>query len=166
MRGSDPDAAVYYLARMLDAGEEPLFIARRMVIYADPHAVQIAISCMQSYDFVGMPEGWIPLAQCATYLASAPKSNASYMSYKRALADVHERGALPTPKHLRNAPTKLMKELGYGDNYKYAHDYEGNFVENEAYLPDKLQGKKYYEPTSNGYEKIISERLKIWRNSK
>lgn len=173
MRGSDPDAAVYYLARMLDAGEDPLFIARRMVIFAsedvsnaDPHAVQIAISCMQSYDFVGMPEGWIPLAQCATYLASAPKSNASYMSYKRALADVHECGALPTPKHLRNAPTKLMKDLGYGDNYKYAHDYEGNFVQDETYLPEKLSGKRYYEPTSNGYEKIISERLKVWRKSK
>ncbi|MFA4974770.1 MAG: replication-associated recombination protein A, partial [bacterium] len=170
MRGSDPDAAVYYLARMLEAGEDPLFVARRMVIFAsedvsnaDPHAVQVAISCMQSFDFVGMPEGWIPLAQCATYLATAPKSNASYMSYKRALADVNELGALPTPKHIRNAPTKMMKEMGYGKDYKYAHDFEGHFVPNEQYLPDKLKGKRYYEPTENGYEKNISERLKGWR---
>lgn len=170
MRGSDPDAAVYYLARMLEAGEDPLFVARRMVIFAsedvsnaDPHAVQVAIACMQSFDFVGMPEGWIPLAQCATYLATAPKSNASYMSYHTALADVNEHGALPTPKHLRNAPTKLMKELGYHKGYKYAHEYEGHFVPGEQYLPDKLRGKKYYEPSDNGYEKIISERLKNWR---
>jgi putative ATPase len=173
MRGSDPDAAVYYLARMLDAGEDPLFVARRMVIFAsedvgnaDPHAVQVAISCMQSYDFVGMPEGWIPLAQCATYLASAPKSNASYASYKRALHDIHEQGTLPTPKHIRNAPTKLMKELDYGKDYKYAHDFEGHFVPDEVYLPDRLKGKRYYRPTENGYEKIISERLKNWRSKK
>jgi len=171
MRGSDPDAAVYYLARMLDAGEDPLFVARRMVIFAsedvgnaDPHAVQVAISCMQSYDFVGMPEGWIPLAQCATYLAAAPKSNASYMSYKHALSDVHEHGTLPTPKHIRNAPTKLMKEMNYGKDYKYAHDFEGHFVPGETYLPEELKGKRYYKPTDIGYEKIISERLKNWRN--
>lgn len=169
MRGSDPDAAVYYLARMLEAGEDPLFIARRMVIFAsedisnaDPHAVQVAISCMQSYDFVGMPEGWIPLAQCATYLATAPKSNASYMAYHKAMEDVSEYGALGTPKHLRNAPTKLMKDLGYHKNYKYAHDFDDHFVPNEQYLPDKLKGKKYYEPSENGYEKIIAERLKNW----
>jgi putative ATPase len=173
MRGSDPDAAVYYLARMLEAGEDPLFVARRMVIFAsedvgnaDPHAVQVAISCMQSFDFVGMPEGWIPLAQSATYLATAPKSNASYMSYKRALADVNEQGALPTPKHIRNAPTKFMKEQGYGKDYKYAHDYDGHFVAGEQYLPDKLKGKRYYEPTDHGYEKNISERLKAWRSKK
>ena len=170
MRGSDPDAAVYYLARMLEAGEDPLFVARRMVIFAsedvsnaDPHAVQVAISCMQSFDFVGMPEGWIPLAQCATYLASAPKSNASYASYHRAMADISEHGALPTPKHLRNAPTKLMKELGYHKGYKYAHDYDGHHVPGEQYLPDKLKGRRYYEPSENGYEKIIAERLKRWR---
>jgi len=173
MRGSDPDAAVYYLARMLEAGEDPLFVARRMVIFAsedvgnaDPHGVQVAISCMQSFDFVGMPEGWIPLAQCATYLATAPKSNASYMSYKRALADVNEQGALPTPKHIRNAPTKLMKEMGYGKDYKYAHDFEGHFVPGEQCLPDKLKGRRYYKPTDIGYERNISERLKGWRNKK
>ncbi|MFA5811073.1 MAG: replication-associated recombination protein A, partial [bacterium] len=170
MRGSDPDAAVYYLARMLEAGEDPLFVARRMVIFAsedvsnaDPHAVQVAIACMQSFDFVGMPEGWIPLAQCATYLASAPKSNASYMAYKGAKADIEEHGTLPTPKHLRNAPTKFMKEQGYGKDYKYAHEYEGHFVADEQYLPDKLKDRTYYAPTENGYEKTISERLKLWR---
>jgi len=170
MRGSDPDAAVYYLARMLEAGEDPLFVARRMVIFAsedvsnaDPHAVHVAVSCMQSFDFVGMPEGWIPLAQCATYLACAPKSNASYMSYHRAMEDISAHGALPTPKHLRNAPTKLMKEMGYHRGYKYAHDYEGHHVQGEQYLPDKLKGKRYYEPSDNGYEKVIAERLRKWR---
>lgn len=173
MRGSDPDAAVYYLARMLEAGEDPLFVARRMVIFAsedvgnaDPHAVQVAVSCMQSYDFVGMPEGWIPLAQCATYLASAPKSNASYKAYSLAKADVEEMGILPTPRHLRNAPTKLMEEMGYGKDYRYAHDYEGHYVAGEQYLPDKLKGKRYYDPTESGYEKIISDRLKSWRSKK
>ena len=172
MRGSDPDAAIYYLARMLEAGEEPLFCARRMVIFAsedignaDSQAVQVAISCMQAFDFVGMPEGWIPLAQCATYLASAPKSNASYMAYKKAKTDIEKHGVLQTPKHIRNAPTKLMKELDYGKNYKYAHDYEENFVIGEKYLPEKLQGTIYYEPTENGEEKEISERLKKWRTS-
>jgi len=173
MRGSDPDAAIYYLARMLEAGEEPLFIARRMVIFAsedisnaDPHAIQVAIACMQSLDFVGMPEGWIPLAQCAAYLATAPKSNASYAAYKRAISDVKEHGALPTPKHLRNAPTKLMEELGYGADYKYAHDFEGHFVPGEQYLPEKLKGSRYYDPSENGYEKVISERLKVWRSKR
>jgi putative ATPase len=173
MRGSNPDAAIYYLARMLEAGEDPLFVARRMVIFAsedisnaDPHAVQVAISCMQSFKFIGMPEGWIPLSQCASYLATAPKSNASYMAYKMASADVREHGVLQTPKHLRNAPTKFMKNLGYGKDYQYAHDYEDNFVADEQYLPDKLKHKRYYKPTDNGYEKIISERLRGWRSKK
>jgi putative ATPase len=173
MRGSDPDAAVYYLARMLEAGEDPLFVARRMVIFAsedignaDPHAVQVAVSCMQSFDFVGMPEGWIPLAQCATYLATAPKSNASYKAYLKARSDVEEHGVLPTPLHIRNAPTKLMEELKYGEGYKYPHEFEGHFVSGEVYLPEKLSGKRYYHPSENGYEKIISERLKNWRSKK
>lgn len=173
MRGSDPDAAVYYLARMLEAGEDPLFIARRMVIFAsedvgnaDPHAVQVAVSCMQSFDFVGMPEGWIPLAQSATYLATAPKSNASYKAYLKAKADIDEHGVLPTPLHIRNAPTKLMEELKYGDGYKYPHEFDGHFAAGEVYLPEKLKGKTYYRPTDNGYEKIISERLKNWRSKK
>jgi putative ATPase len=165
MRGSDPDAAVYYLARMIEAGEDPLFLARRMVIFAsedignaDPQAIQVAISVMQSFDFVGMPEGWIPLAQGATYLASAPKSNASYLSYLKAKADVAKEGALPTPLHIRNAPTKLMKELGYGKDYRYPHDFEGHYVK-EDYLPEKLRGRKYYEPTEHGYERRIKEHL-------
>lgn len=159
MRGSQPDAALYWLARMLEAGEEPLFIARRMVIFAsedvgnaDPKAVTLAISCMQSFDFVGMPEGWIPLAQCASYLASAPKSKASYEGYLKAKEDVDEHGYLPVPLNLRNAPTKLMKDLDYGKGYKRYGD--------QQYLPDKIQNKIYYEPTENGYEKYIKERLK------
>jgi putative ATPase len=170
MRGGDPDAAVYYLARMLHAGEDPLFVARRMVIFAsedvsnaDPHAIQMAIACMNSYDFIGMPEGWIPLAQCATYLATAPKSNASYLSYKSALSDIEERGTLPTPKHLRGATTKLMRELDYGKDYKYVHDFSGHHVKDEQYLPDALKDRRYYKPTEHGYEKIISERLRKWK---
>lgn len=165
MRDSDPDAAVYYLARMLEAGEDPLFVARRMVIFAsedvgnaDPRAVQVAVSCMQAFDFVGMPEGWIPLAQSATYLASAPKSNASYMSYKLAKDDIDKEGPLPTPLHLRNAPTKMMKGLGYGKGYKYAHN-ETEHITSQQHLPDKLKGKKYYHPTDIGYEKRIKEWL-------
>ncbi len=169
MRGSNPDAAIYWMARMLEAGEEPLFIARRMVIFAgedvgnaDPQAIQVAISCMQAFDLVGMPEGWIPLAQCATYLATAPKSKAAYNSYKRAVLDVEEHGVLPVPLHLRNAPTKLMKDTGYGKGYADPHRFETNFVK-QQYLPDKLGEKIYYEPTENGYERHISERLKKWR---
>ena len=167
MRGSDPDAVIYYLARMLEAGEDPLFVARRMVIFAsedisnaDPHAVQVAISCKDSFEFVGMPEGWIPLAQCATYLATAPKSNASYSAYKKAKSAIDEHGPLPTPLHIRNAPTKLMKEIGYGKDYKYAHDYENHYVKGEVYLPDEIKNAKFYHPTGHGYEKIISERMK------
>lgn len=169
MRGGNPDASLYWMARMLAAGEEPLFIARRMVIFAsedisnaDPQAIQVAISCMQSLDFVGMPEGWIPLAQSAAYLATAPKSKSSYLAYKAALKDVEEHGALPVPMHIRNAPTKLMEDLGYGDGYKDPHRSDGNFVK-QQYLPDKLSDKIYYRPTENGYERHISERLKSWR---
>lgn len=166
MRGSDPDAALYYLARMLEAGEEGLFIARRMVIFAsedvgnaNPQAVQVAVACMQSFDFIGKAEGWIPLSQCAVYLASSPKSNASYMGYKQALEDVKEFGALEVPLHLRNAPTKLMKELDYGKDYKYAHNYAGNKVE-QQHLPDEIKSRVYYHPTANGHEKKIKEWLK------
>jgi putative ATPase len=165
MRGSDPDAAVYWLARMLEAGEEPLFVARRMVIFAsedvgnaDPQAIQVAIAAMQAFDFVGMPEGWIPLAQAATYLASAPKSNSSYKAYLNAKKDLEEQGSLPTPLHLRNAPTSLMKKLDYGKGYKYPHDYKGNITE-QQYLPDLLKDRIYYRPTENGYEKMIREYL-------
>jgi putative ATPase len=166
MRGSDPDAAVYWLARMLEAGEEPLFLARRMVIFAsedvgnaDPQAILVAISAMQAFDFVGLPEGWIPLAQAATYLASAPKSNASYLSYLKAKEDIDKEGYLPAPIHLRNAPTRLMKDLKYGRDYKYPHDFEGHVVDQD-YLPDKLKGRRYYEPSENGYESEIRKRLR------
>ena len=152
MRGSDPDAALYWLARMVVAGEDPLFIARRMVIFAsedignaDPGALSLAVSVKDAVHFVGMPEGWIPLAQGATYLATAFKSNASYAAYKLAARDVKEKGALPVPLHLRNAPTKLMKELGYSKGYKYPHDYEDAKVD-EEYMPEKLRGRRYYTP--------------------
>lgn len=169
MRGSNPDAALYYMARMLEAGEDPHFILRRMMIFAsedignaDPQAIQVAAATQQVFDFVGMPEGWIPLAQCCTYLASAPKSNASYAAYWNAREDAQDHGALEVPLHLRNAPTKLMKEIGYGKNYQYPHSFEGHFVK-EHYLPEKLRDKIYYKPTENGYERHIAERLNNWR---
>jgi putative ATPase len=152
MRASDPDAAVYYLARMYEAGEDPLFLARRMVIFAsedvgltDPQALPLAIAAMQSYDFIGRPEGWIPLSHAAIYLSLAPKNNTSYMAYQRAKEEVAKSGPLPTPLHLRNAPTKLMKELGYSQGYKYAHsDPKGS--KEMTCLPEKLKGKKFFEP--------------------
>jgi len=165
MRASHVDAALYWLARMIEAGEDPLFIVRRMVIFAsedignaDSKALSLAVAVKSALEFIGMPEGWIPLAQAAVYLASAPKSNASYMAYKAALADVRESGSLPVPMHLRNAPTSLMKKLGYSGGYKYPHNYEGAVVEQEC-LPDKLQGRSYYTPTDRSYEKKISEMM-------
>ncbi len=159
MRGSDPHAALYWLARMVEAGEDPLFIARRMVIFAsedignaDPAALSVAMSVKEAVHFVGMPEGWIPLAQGATYLATAPKSNASYKAYLNAKEDVKRLGALPVPLHLRNAPTKLMKNIGYGKDYKYPHNYKGAKVEQD-YLPDELKGKSYYTPPGEGDKK-------------
>ena len=170
MRGSDPDAAIYWLARMVEAGEDPLFIARRMVIFAsedignaDPRALDVALGVKDSLHFVGMPEGFIPLSQGAAYLATAPKSNASYRAYKEARKDVKEKGALPVPLHIRNAPTKLMKGLGYGKGYQYPHDHKGGYVE-EEYLPEELKKRSYYRPTEMGYEatirKLIAERKK------
>jgi putative ATPase len=171
MRGSDPDAALYWLARMLEAGEDPLFITRRMVIFAsedvgnaDPQAVQLAVAVKDAFDFVGMPEGWIPLAQCVTYLACAPKSNASYLAYLEALKDVKERGALPVPFHVRNAPTPLMKDLGYAKGYKYPHSF-GGYVD-QAYMPDELQDKEYYKPTDNGFDKEIKKRLAYYKEKR
>lgn len=165
MRGSDPDAAVYYLARMLESGEDPKFIARRMVIFAsedvgntDPHALLLATSTVDALNFIGLPEAKITLAQCATYLASAPKSNAAKTAILDAIADVQNERTLPIPHHLRNAPTTLAKKLGHGKGYKYPHDYPGNYVD-ESYLPDNLSDKVYYRPTDNGYEKTIRERL-------
>jgi putative ATPase len=168
MRGSDPDAALYWLARMLEAGEDPLFIARRMVIFAsedignaDPGAIRVALATRDAFHFVGMPEGWIPLAQGVTYLASAPKSNASYKAYLEALKDVKEKGALEVPLHVRNAPTSLMKDLGYGKGYKYPHSYDG-YTE-QSYLPEELKGSEYYKPTDNGFDKEIKKRLAYYK---
>jgi putative ATPase len=168
MRGSDPDAALYWLARMLEAGEDPLFIARRMVIFAsedignaDPSAIQVAVAVKDAFHFVGMPEGWIPLSQGVTYLASAPKSNASYKAYLEALNDVKEKGALGVPLHIRNAPTSLMKDLGYGKGYKYPHNH-GGYIE-QSYLPKELQGKEYYKPTDNGFDKEIKKRMAFYK---
>jgi putative ATPase len=166
MRGSDPDAAVYWMMRMVEAGEDPLFIARRMVIFAaedignaDPHALPLAIAARDAVHFVGMPEARIPMAQAVTYLATAPKSNASYQAMLAAAEDVKKHGPLPVPLHLRNAPTKLMKGLGYGKGYQYAHDYEGAMVD-QTHLPDKLKARQYYAPNERGQEKEIKERMK------
>lgn len=173
IRGSDPDAAVYWLARMLEGGEDPLFIARRMVILASedignamPNALVLAEATFSACEKIGMPEASIILSQCATYLASAPKSNAAYLAIDAALKDVHSLPQYPVPLHLRNAPTNFMKEIGYGKEYKYPHDYENHFVE-ENYLPEELKDKQYYYPTENGMEKSIKERLKnFWKNRK
>ena len=168
MRSSDPDATVYYLARMIDAGEDPLFIARRLVILAaedvglaDPQALSIAVAAQQAVHFVGMPEGKIPLAEASIYLATAPKSNASYKAVNRALEDVQKNRNDPIPLHLRNAVTDLMQDLGYSQGYKYSHDYDGNFVKTKN-LPESLEGRRYYEPGNQGYETEVSERLHKW----
>lgn len=165
LRGSDPHAAVHYLARMLESGEDPRFIARRMVIFAsedignaDPQAIQVAVAAMQSFEWSGMPEGYLPLTQAATYLASAPKSNAVISAYQKARADLDSMGIAPVPIHLRNAVSKLATELGHGATYKYPHNFDGNFVQ-QQYLPEQLQGHQYYSPTQNGYERFIRERL-------
>ncbi len=172
MRGSDPDAALYWMMRMIEAGEDPLFIARRMVIFAaedvgnaDPQALQVALAAKDAVHFVGLPEGRIPLAQAATYLASAPKSNASYKAMLAAAQDVKGRGALPVPHHLRNAPTALMQELGYGKDYKYAHNDQDHIVD-QQHLPTELLGKRYYAPLDSGYERQIQERLKVWEDKR
>jgi len=165
LRDSDPDAAMYWLMRMLEAGEDPLFVARRMVILAaedigtaDPQALVVANAVKDAVDFVGLPEGRIPLAMGVAYLAAAPKSNAAYAAMNRALADVKAHGALPVPLVVRNAPTRLMKDLGYGKGYEYAHEHEGNVVR-QQHRPEPLEGHVYYEPTENGAEKAIGERL-------
>ncbi|MGQ9644117.1 MAG: replication-associated recombination protein A, partial [Ignavibacterium sp.] len=173
IRGSDPDAALYWLARMLEGGEDPLFIARRLLILASedignasPNALVLAEAAFSAVDKIGMPEARIILAQCVTYLASAPKSNASYLGIEKALEEVRKNPLAQVPLHLRNAPTKLMKELGYGSDYKYAHDYQNHFVE-ENYLPDELAGKQFYFPTEQGQEKKIKEWLKsLWKKKK
>ncbi|ORJ60513.1 replication-associated recombination protein A [Geothermobacter hydrogeniphilus] len=165
VRGSDPDAALYWLARMLEAGEDPLFIARRLVILAsedignaDPRGLQLAIAAQQAVHFIGLPEGRIPLAQATTYLAAAPKSNAAYAGIKAAQAEVRKSGSLPVPLHIRNAPTGLMKQLGYGAGYQYAHNDPQGIV-TQSHLPEQLAGSRYYQPTDHGFEKTIGERL-------
>ncbi len=166
MRGSDPNAAVYWLARMITAGEDPLFIARRMVILAsedignaNPTALVLANNCFDAVNKIGFPESRIILSQTAIYLACSPKSNASYMAIEGAMAAVQQFGDLPVPLHLRNAPTKLMKNIGYGKDYKYAHQYDGNFV-NIEFLPEKLKGTKLFEPGHNAREHEAREKLK------
>ena len=170
MRGSDPNAAVYWLARMIEGGEDPKFIARRMLILAsedignaNPNALVLANNCFQAVDVIGYPECRIILSQTAIYLATSPKSNASYMAIEDALSAVKEKGDLPVPLHLRNSPTKLMKELNYGRDYQYAHDHENNFVSLE-YLPEKISETKFYEPGENLREKEIRDFLsKRWK---
>lgn len=158
IRGSDPNAAVYYLARMLDGGEDPLFIARRMCLsasedvgLANPNALLLANATFQVVNQIGMPEARIPLSECAVYLASSPKSNASYLAIEKALQEARENKSRPVPLYLRNAPTKLMEELGYSDGYKYAHDYPGHFTDLE-FMPEGLEGKAFYEPQPNAHE--------------
>ena len=169
MRGSDPNGAVYWLARMIEGGEDPLFIARRMVILAsediglaNPNALLLANACFQTVQNIGMPEGRIPLSETAIYLATSPKSNSAYMAIDTALSAVRKQGAQPVPLHLRNAPTKLMEELGYAKDYKYAHAFEGNFVDQE-FRPEKLKCTRFYEPGNNVKEKQIEQRLQqLW----
>ncbi|MEI7690788.1 MAG: replication-associated recombination protein A [bacterium] len=165
LRGSNPDAAIYWMARMIEAGEDPKFIARRMVIFASedignaaPMALVLAVSTFQAVERIGLPECRINLAQCATYLASAPKSNASYLAIDKALEDIRHGDIYDTPLHLKNATTKLAKELGHGKDYKYPHNYPENFVEQD-YLPESIKDKKYYNPGCSGAEKEIRKRL-------
>lgn len=165
LRGSDPDAALYWFARMIEAGEDPEFIARRMIIFAsedignaDPAALQVAVAAAQALEFVGLPEAQLNLTQAITYLATAPKSNASYTALMQAKADVQKTLNEPVPLHLRNAPTPLMKKLGYGKGYKYPHKYPEHYVK-ENYFPEKLKGRKYYQPTEQGEEAKIAQRL-------
>jgi len=172
LRGSDPDAAVYWLGRMLSAGEDPFYIARRMVRFAsedvgnaDPNALGVALSAMEAFRFLGAPEGELALAQAAVYLATSPKSNSIYSAYGNVKEAIKSSGALPVPFHIRNAPTGLMTELGYGKDYKYAHDYEDAYIPQD-YLPEKLEGRTYYVPTDRGFEKTIKQRLDRWRSLK
>ena len=171
IRGSHPDAAIYWLARMVEGGEDPKFIARRLVIsasedigLANPNALLLANACFDTLTKIGWPEGRIVLAQTTVYLATSPKSNSTYEAINKAMAVVRETGNLPVPMHLRNAPTKLMKELDYGKNYKYAHDYKNNFVE-DNFFPNELKQKKFWEPQNNAAENKIVEWMKrLWKN--
>jgi putative ATPase len=172
MRNSDPDASVYWLARMLEAGEDPMYVARRLVRFAsedignaDPQALTIAVAAKDAVHFIGMPEGNTALAQAAIYMATAPKSNAVYTAYTQAAEDAHNDVAEPVPLHLRNAPTKLMKDLEYGKGYRYAHD-EADAVADMSCLPPALEGRKYYQPRERGFEREIKRRLDGWEEIK
>lgn len=173
IRGSDPDAGLYWLARMLEGGEDPLFIARRLIILASedignasPNALVLSEAAFSAIHKIGMPEARLILAQCVTYLASSPKSNASYLGIESALNEVRKNPLNAVPNHLRNAPTKLMKEIGYGKNYKFVHDFDNHFVE-ENYLPDDLKNRQFYFPTENGQEKRLKDWLKfLWKTKK
>jgi len=172
MRGSDPDAALYWLARMLEAGEDPLYIARRLVRFAsedvgmaDPQALVVTMAAQQAVHFIGLPEGNLALAEAAVYLATAPKSNSLYQAYNRVEQEIKETLNEPVPLHLRNPVTSLMKEMDYGKGYKYAHNYPGHFVE-QQHLPESLQGKRFYTPGDQGYEKQVKTRLMNWWSKK
>ena len=171
IRGSDPDAAIYWLARMVEGGEDPKFIARRLVIsasedigLANPNALLLANACFDTLQKIGWPEGRIVLAEATVYLATSPKSNSTYQAINKALATVRETGNLPVPLHLRNAPTSLMKELDYGKNYKYAHDFEDNFV-TDNFFPEELKQKSFWQPQNNTSENKIKEWMnRLWKN--
>jgi len=172
LRGSDPDAALYWLERMLASGEDPFYIVRRMVRFAsedignaDPQALNVAMNAMAAFKFLGHPEGELAIAQAAVYLATAPKSNSIYAAYGKVQQVVQKAGSLPVPLHIRNAPTRLMKDLGYGRDYKYAHNYKDAFIAQD-YLPEALKGQVFYTPSGRGYEKIVKERLDKWRSLK
>ena len=165
MRASDPDAALYWMARMIESGEDPLFVVRRMVIFAaedvglaDPQALGVAVACQQAVSFVGMPEGYLPMAEACLYLATAPKSNSAYKAYLAAQEDVRSAGALPVPLHLRNAPHPLMSQMGYANGYKYPHDYPGHVVD-QLSRPESLENHRYYAPTTQGAEAEVKARL-------
>lgn len=172
LRGSDPNAAVYWLARMVEGGEDPKFIARRMLILAaediglaNPNALLMAQTCFEAVNVIGWPESRIILSEAAVYLATSPKSNASYMAIEKAGEAIREKGDLPVPLHLRNAPTKLMKDIGYSDGYKYAHSYQGNFIE-DNFLPEEMKGTIFYDPGTNPKEEEIRRRLRgLWKEN-
>jgi len=168
MRGSDADAALYWGLRMIESGEDPRFVIRRMMIFAsedignaDPRALQLAVATHDAYERLGLPEGKIPISHCITYLATAPKSNRSYNAMHAAIEAIKQHPKIGVPIHLRNAPTKVMKSIGYGADYEYPHAHEGAFVAGVSYLPDELKGEKFYDPSDRGYEKTIKERLKL-----
>ena len=169
LRDSDPDGALYWLSRMLTAGEDPLYIARRLIRFAsedigiaDPQAISITINCREAYHVLGSPEGELALVQAVVYLATAPKSNALYKAYNETLREINKTGTLPVPLHIRNAPTRLMRDLEYGKGYRYAHDEKDALVDQE-HLPDEIRGRRYYHPTNRGYEALVKDRLTKWR---